>query len=59
MLLNLVVLYYIINVALYKAVLPRYTVGSRQAEHELQGVDGRGRYGNEVGNSLRRYKTNR
>ena len=32
--------------------MPRYTVGSRQAEHESQGVDGRGRYGNEVGNSL-------
>ena len=44
-----------------KAVLPRCTVGSRQAEYELQGVDGRGRYGNEVGNSLRRHKreTNR
>ena len=36
-----------------EAVLPRCTVGSRQAEHESQGVDGRGRYGNEVGNSLR------
>ena len=35
-----------------EAVLPRCTVGSRQAEHESQGVDGRGRYGNEVGNSL-------
>ena len=33
--------------------MPRCTVGSRQAEHESQGVDGRGRYGNEVGNSLR------
>ena len=28
--------------------MPRCTVGSRQAEHESQGVDGRGRYGNEV-----------
>ena len=27
--------------------MPRVTVGGRQAEHELQGVDGRGRYGNE------------
>ena len=42
-----------------EAVLPRCTVGSRQAEHESQGVDGRGRYGNEVGNSLRRHETNR
>ena len=36
-----------------EAYLPRCTVGSRQAEHKSQGVDGRGRYGNEVGNSLR------
>ena len=42
----------------YKAVLPRYTVGSRQAEYKSQGVDGRGRYGNEVGNSLHRHETN-
>jgi len=27
--------------------LPRVTVGGRQAEHESQGVDGRGRYGKE------------
>ena len=40
----------------YKAVLPRCTVGSRQAEHESQGVDGRGRYSNKVGNNLRRHK---
>ena len=26
----------------YKAVLPRYTVGSRQAEYKSQGVDRRG-----------------
>ena len=39
-----------------EAVLPRCTVGSRQAEHESQGVDGRGRYGNEVGNSLSRHE---
>ena len=36
--------------------MPRCTVGSRQAEHKSQGVDGRGRYGNEVGNSLRRHE---
>ena len=29
-----------------KAICLRYTVGGRQAEHKLQGVDGRGRYGN-------------
>ena len=28
--------------------MPRCTVGSRQAEHESPGVDGRGRYGNEA-----------
>ena len=39
--------------------MPRCTVGSRQAEHELQGVDRRGRYGNKVGNSLRRYERER
>ena len=36
--------------------MPRCTVGGGQAEHESQGVDGRGRYGNEVGNSLRRHE---
>ena len=28
--------------------MPRCTVGIRQAEHKSQGVDGRGRYGNEA-----------
>jgi hypothetical protein len=36
--------------------LPRCMVGSRQAEHKSQGVDRRGRYGNKVGNSLRRHE---
>jgi hypothetical protein len=35
-----------------EAHLPRCTVGGGQAEHESQGVDGRGRYGNEGGSSL-------
>ena len=40
--------------------MPRCTVGSRQAEHESQRrVNGRGRYGNEVGNSLRRQERER
>ena len=36
--------------------MPRCIVRSRQAEHKSQGVDGRGRYSNEVGNSLRRHE---
>ena len=39
--------------------MPRCTVGSRQAEYKLQGVDRRGQYGNKVGNSLRRHKRER
>ena len=39
--------------------MPGCTVGSRQAEHISQGVDRRGQYGNEVGNSLRNKRERR
>jgi len=39
--------------------LPRYIVGSRQAEYKSRRVDGRGRYGKEYGNSLVRKRERR
>ena len=38
-------LFFIVYISVRR--IARYTVGGKQAEHELQGVDGRGRYGNE------------